>query len=57
MFGRKEKKHGLYYLLPGMTRANRKKRKVFFWYSVGIGILVSAAAAAIVYFANLGPRP
>ena len=57
MFGRKEKKHGLYYLLPGMTRANRRKRKVLFWYSVVIGILVSGAAAAIIYFANLGPQP
>lgn len=57
MFGRKGKKHGLYYLLPGMTRANRQKRKVLFWYSVVIGILVSAAAAAIIYFANLGPQP
>lgn len=57
MFGRKEKKHGLYYLLPGMTRANRRKRKVYFWYSVLIGILLSAAAAAIIYFTNRGPQP
>jgi hypothetical protein len=57
MFGRKEKKHGLYYLLPGMIRANRHKRKIFFWYSLLVGILVSAAAGAIIYFANLGPRP
>ena len=57
MFGRKEKKHGLYYLLPGMTRANRQKRKVYFWYSLLVGVLVAAAAGVIVYFANLGPRP
>ena len=57
MFGRKEKKHGLYYLLPGMTRANRHKRKIVFWYSLLVGVLAAAAAAAIIYFANLGPRP
>ena len=57
MFGRKEKKHGLYYLLPGMTRANRRKRKVFFWYSLLIGVLAAAATGVIIYFANLGPQP
>lgn len=57
MFNRKGKKHGLYYLLPGMTRANRRKRKIFFWYSVAVGILVSAAAAAVIWLANGGLRP
>ena len=57
MFGRKEKKHSLYYLLPGMTRANRHKRRRVFWYSVVVGILVAALAGAIIYFVNLGPRP
>ncbi len=57
MFGRKDKKHGLYYLLPGMTRSNRQKRKLFFWYSVVVGVLVSAAVATVIYLANLGPRP
>jgi hypothetical protein len=57
MFGRKEKKHSLYYLLPGMTRANRHKRRRFFWYSVAVGILVSALAGAIIWLINRGPRP
>ncbi len=57
MFGRKEKKHSLYYLLPGMTRANRHKRRRIFWYSVAIGFVVSALAGLAIYFANLGPRP
>ena len=57
MFGRKDKKHSLYYLLPGMTRANREKRRRVFWYSVVVGILVAALAGGIVYWANLGPRP
>lgn len=57
MFGFKEKKHGLYYLLPGMTRANREKRRRIFFWSIFVGILVSSAMAAIVYFWNRGPRP
>ena len=57
MFGRKDKKHSLYYLLPGMTRANREKRRRVFWYSVVVGIVVAAAAGAIIYWSNLGPRP
>jgi hypothetical protein len=57
MFGRKDKKHSLYYLLPGMTRANRQKRKKMFWWAVLVGIFASAAAAGIVWLANRGPQP
>ena len=57
MFGRKDKKHSLYYLLPGMTRANREKRRRIFWYSVGIGIVVAALVAGVIYYANRGPQP
>ena len=57
MFGFKEKKHGLYYLLPGMTRANREKRKKIFWWSLCVGVLVSALMATILYFISTGPRP
>ena len=57
MLGRKEKKHGLYYLLPGMTRANREKRKRFFWWSVFVGVLASALVAGIIWLVNSGPRP
>jgi hypothetical protein len=59
MFGRKEKKHhnNLYYLLPGMTRANRQKRKVYFWWSVLIGLLVACGVAAIIWLVNRGPQP
>ena len=57
MLGRKEKKHGLYYLLPGMTRANRAKRKRFFWWSILVGILVSALVGALIWLVNSGPRP
>ncbi len=57
MFGRKEKKHSLYYLLPGMTRANRNKRRRVFWYSVAVGLVVAALAGGVIYWVNLGPRP
>ena len=57
LFGRKEKKHGLYYLLPGMTRANREKRKRFFWWSVLVGIVASALVAGIIWLVNRGPQP
>jgi hypothetical protein len=57
MFGRKEKKHSLYYLLPGMTRANRHKRRRLFWCAVIVGIVVSALVGGIIYFANRGPHP
>lgn len=57
MFGRKDKKHSLYYLLPGMTRANREKRRRIFWWSVVVGLIVSALIAGIIYLIHRGPRP
>ena len=57
MFGRKDKKHSLYYLLPGMTRANRVKRRRVFRYSVLIGLVVSALIGALIWFLNRGPQP
>ncbi len=50
LFGSRKKKHGLYYLLPGMTRANRVKRKRVFVWSVAIGLLVSGAFAGILWY-------
>jgi len=39
-----------FYLLPGMGgRALRRKRRVFFWWSVVAGLFVSAFVAAILY--------
>jgi hypothetical protein len=57
MFERKEKKHSLYYLLPGMTRANREKRRRVFWWAVLVGIVASALVAGVIYLAHRGPRP
>ena len=57
MFGRKTKtkKNDLYYLLPGMTRSNRDKRRRLFWYSLAIGLVVSAAIAGIIILMNRVP--
>ena len=57
MFGRKPKtkKNDLYYLLPGMTRANRDKRRRLFWYSLAIGLVVSAVIAGVIILTNRVP--
>ena len=57
MFGRKKKEHSLYYLLPGMTRANRLKRRRVFWWSIVVGIGISAVIGGIIYIVNRGPHP
>jgi len=57
MFSRKSRKPGLYYLLPGMTRANREKRKRIFWWSVFIGLLAAAVIAGLIWTLNRSPHP
>lgn len=52
LFGSRRKKHGLYYLLPGMTRANREKRRRIFWWSLFIGLLFSLGFGAFLWFLN-----
>lgn len=52
LFGSRRKKHGLYYLLPGMTRANREKRKRVFRWSLIVGLLASCAFAGILWLLN-----
>lgn len=52
LFGIRRKKHGLYYLLPGMTRANRLKRRRVFRWSLLVGFIVSAIFGALLYYMN-----
>jgi len=54
MLGRKKSKqpHGLYYLLPGMNRGNRRRRKYFFLASVAVGIVVAALVGVALYVVN-----
>lgn len=56
-FRRKHDKHSLYYLLPGMTRANREKRRKIFWASLLVGIIAAALIAGIIWLIHRGPRP
>ena len=50
LFGSSRKKHGLYYLLPGMTRANRVKRKRVLRWSILIGLAVSGGLAGVLWY-------
>lgn len=52
LFGSRQKKHGLYYLLPGMTRANRNKRRRVFRWSIVVGLLASGLIAAALWLFN-----
>ncbi len=53
MFGRKRnKEEHRYYLLPGMGKANKRKRAVFFRWAVAVGLLASALIAIFIYYSN-----
>ncbi len=52
LFGSPRKRHGLYYLLPGMNRGNREKRRRFFRWSVLVGLLTAGALASILWLFN-----
>jgi hypothetical protein len=41
-----------YYLLPGMGKANRRKRIRIFWASVIAGLILSGILALLLYFLN-----
>lgn len=58
MFWRKrDTEKNRYYLLPGMGGSNyRRKRKLMLQAAVIVGVLVSLAVAAILYFFNNGFR-
>lgn len=51
MFGRKKSK-GLYYLMPGMTRANRHKRRRILRWSVAVGILTALLVGGAMWWFN-----
>ncbi|MFN0066942.1 MAG: hypothetical protein ACKVYV_04820 [Limisphaerales bacterium] len=51
MFGRKKSK-GLYYLMPGMTRANRHKRRRILRWAVAVGILTALLVGAAMWYFN-----
>jgi hypothetical protein len=51
MFGQK-KKRGLYYLLPGMNRANRIRRRQILKWSILAGIVFAALFGLLIYWMN-----
>ena len=53
MFGRKRNKdENRYYLLPGMGRANKRKRAVFFRWALVVGTVVSMLVGLFIYYSN-----
>lgn len=52
MFGARKKQRGLYYLLPGMNRANREKQKRILRWSILVGIIIAALFGLLVYWMN-----
>jgi hypothetical protein len=55
MWFERNKERERYYLLPGQGgRALRRKRRVFFWWSVAAGLVVSALVGCLLYW--LGRR-
>jgi hypothetical protein len=54
MFGQK-KKRGLYYLLPGMNRANRIRQRQILRWSILVGILCAILFGLLIYWLN-SPR-
>mgnify|MGYP000936610422 CR=1 FL=1 len=52
LFGSRRKKHGLYYLLPGMTRANREKRRRVFRWALVVGLLAGGLMGSLLWLLN-----
>ena len=52
MFGAK-KNRGLYYLLPGMNRANRIRQRKVLQASILVGILVATLVGVLLYWLNM----
>jgi hypothetical protein len=52
MLFRGRKKRGLYYLLPGMARSNRRHNILVMRWSIAFGILFSILFGLLIYFLN-----
>ncbi len=51
-FKKRNKEEHRYYLLPGMGRANKRKRAVFFRWALLVGVLASLLLGYFIYRAN-----
>ena len=47
---RKNKEQNRYYLLPGMGRSNRRRHTQFIYWSIVVGLLVSALLGLLLYY-------
>ena len=53
IFGaKKNKEEHRYYLLPGMGKANKRKRAVLFRWSLIVGVIVSLIFGVLLYLVN-----
>lgn len=49
LFKPKNPEEHRYYLLPGMGRANRRKRALFLRWAIVVGLFISALISGILY--------
>jgi cytochrome b561 len=49
LWPKRNKEAHRYYLLPGMGRSNRRRHREFLWWSLVVGILVSAVFGYLLY--------
>jgi hypothetical protein len=46
-----------YYLLPGMGKANRRKRALYLRWAIGVGLFIALIIGGIIYFTQKpGPK-
>lgn len=52
LFKPKNPEEHRYYLLPGMGKANRRKRAVYLRWAIGVGLFIGILIGVIIYFAQ-----
>jgi hypothetical protein len=50
LFKPKNPEEHRYYLLPGMGKANRRKRAVYLRWAIGVGLFIGILIGVIIYF-------
>ena len=49
---RRSKEKGLYYLLPGMGRSNRRYHTKTLWWAILVGLIASAIFGVTIFLLN-----
>lgn len=52
LFKPKNPEEHRYYLLPGMGKANRRKRAVYLRWAIGVGLFIGILIGVIIYFSQ-----